>query len=228
MGYSRTIAPLVWLTGEALAGAMSGLGMGIAAQPIADVNIEDVVLSASRLAMEEDDYRVLGVLVTWLDAHHARLNADRVIRVVSALDGERTRTFWAAMAVRWADDRRWVRLAQGWKGRRIDLLRVGSAFQLKRHGEDPRFAAGPLVVPLGVLRERTADVLAPAVLAERHAAYRLRVQMGPVYRADAWAVLEREPWISISELARRSYLSFATAWQVKHDHEIVHGQRDMR
>jgi hypothetical protein len=30
-----------------------------------------------------------------------------------------------------------------------------------------------------------------------------------------WAELEREPSLSAAELARRTYGSFATAWQVK-------------
>lgn len=45
--------------------------------------------------------------------------------------------------------------------------------------------------------------------------------MDPSYRADMWATLELDPTLSASELARQTYGSFATAWQVKHDRELL-------
>jgi len=39
---------------------------------------------------------------------------------------------------------------------------------------------------------------------------------------DPRALLESEPAWSAAELARRAYRSFATAWQVKRDFELVH------
>jgi hypothetical protein len=39
--------------------------------------------------------------------------------------------------------------------------------------------------------------------------------MGPSYRADMWAALESEPQLAVAELARRTYGSFATAWNVR-------------
>jgi hypothetical protein len=106
--------------------------------------------------------------------------------------------------------------------RRVHLLRVGSKFQLKRRGEDPRFMGSGLVVPQGVLRDREADVLSPEQLAALHRVYFQRVQMGPSYRADLWALLENEPSLSAAKLARLGYGSFATAWQVKRDFETLH------
>ncbi len=85
------------------------------------------------------------------------------------------------------------------------------------HGEDQRFAGSRLRVPANVLRDRPADVLTPAELASRHRAYRWRLVIGPTYRADMWAALEREPTLSAAEVARRTYGSFATAWQVRRD-----------
>jgi len=43
-----------------------------------------------------------------------------------------------------------------------------TGFQLKRHGEDPRFAGSALRVPANVLRDRAADVDPPAELARHH------------------------------------------------------------
>jgi hypothetical protein len=44
--------------------------------------------------------------------------------------------------------------------------------------------------------------------------------MGPSYRADMWAALARNPSLSAAALARKTYGSFATAWQVKSDFAI--------
>jgi hypothetical protein len=100
-------------------------------------------------------------------------------------------------------------------------LPVGTDFQIERRGEDPCFQDSTLRVPAGVLRDRQQDVLSPRELAKRHAAYRQRVIMGPTYRADMWTLLEDEPTSSPAELARRSYGSFATAWQVKREASSV-------
>lgn len=76
-------------------------------------------------------------------------------------------------------------------------------------------------MPAGVLRDRPGDVLSPKELARRHRTYRCRVLMGPSYRADMWALLEAEPSITAAELGRRAYGSFATAWHVKKDYELL-------
>ena len=44
-----------------------------------------------------------------------------------------------------------------------------------------------------------------------HNAYRYRILLGPSYRADVWSVLENEPSHAVSDWARRTYGSFATA-----------------
>jgi hypothetical protein len=72
-----------------------------------------------------------------------------------------------------------------------------------------------------MLRDRKADVLDPRELAKRHRGYRRRVLLGPSYRADVWAELDRNPGSSAAELARRAYASFATAWLVKRDWELL-------
>lgn len=190
--------------------------MNLAVDPIPDANIEDSVLAASVAGMEEDDYRILGLLVAWLDTHHARLLADRLIHLVHDLTVPRTQAFWHAMALRWQEDRRWARLILP-TAKPIELLRTGSAFLLGRHGADERFADTGLIVPAGVLRLRTGDVLTPKQVAAQHRAYRYRVLMGSGYRADLWAALELDPSMTASALAHRTYASFATAWQVKRD-----------
>ncbi len=224
MGYKRAAVPSL-PAGEALTAAMVGIGVGFAANATEQPNIEDTLLAASIEGMENDDLRVLSTLTTWLGVHHQRVNADRLIRIVSKRGEQRVLAYWAAVAHWLKQDRRLSRLVELAPKRRIHLLRVGSEFQLKRRGEDPRFAGSVLIVPQGVLRDREADVLSPHQLASLHRGYFQRVQMGPSYRADLWALLEGEPTLSPTELARRGYGSFATAWQVKRDFETLHRQQ---
>lgn len=221
MAFERIVTPPSWPTGHELTSAMVGIGMNFDGKATPEPNIEDTVVAASLEAMERDDLRVLDVLVTWLEVHHRCLNADRLLRAVSTLDSTRTRAFWAAMAGWLHKDRRFARLSKLHAGTRLDLLRSGTTFLVKRGGEDPRFRDTALRIPTGVLRGRTADVLTPAQLARRHRTYYYRVLMGPSYRSDAWAALEQNPELAPSDLARRTYCSFATAWQVKQDWELL-------
>jgi hypothetical protein len=221
MAYRRAIQPLELSKGDNLTRAMSGIGMRFAVEPAMNPNIENTLLAASIEAMEHDDLRVLSVLITWLDIHHPWINADRLIRIVSAEQSLRTRAFWSATAMRLHRDRRFARLTQIYSGPRLDVLTVGTDFQISRKGEDSRFESTPLLVPNDVLRDRSSDILNPSELARIHRTYRQRILMGPTYRADMWAVIESEPTISAAELARRAYGSFATAWQVIHDFKIL-------
>ena len=224
MPYRRTVTVAEMPRGDALTAAMVGIGMRFASHGTDDPNIEDTLFAASVEGMERDDLRVLAVLMTWLRLHHKRVNADRLFRLVNSSEAPRVRAFWAA-AGEWLKrelkDHRFARFVALYRGPRLDLLRTGSAFQIRRAGEDPRFADSPLRAPANVLRDRDRDVLSPAELTKRHAGYRHRVLMGPTYRADMWAALERDPSLSAAELARRAYGSFATAWHVKQDRALL-------
>jgi hypothetical protein len=217
MAHSRALAPAQAPAAEALTADMVGIGMLVGGEGSRDPNLEDTVLFASMDGMERGDLRVLAVLVTWFGAHSGRVNADRLTRLVALQESQRVRAFWSALA-RWhASDRRFARLARSYGGPRVDLLPTGTDFQVARHGEDPRFAGTKLRAPANVLRDRPADVLTPAELAARHSAYRWRLVIGPTYRADTWAALEREPMLPAAALARKTYGSFATAWQTRRD-----------
>ncbi len=223
MAFSRALAPAAAPAPDALTAAMVGIGMGFAAPAAAEPNIEDTLWFASLEAMEKDDLRVLAVLVTWFGVHRPWVNADRLTKLVAGHGPPRVHALWSALATWQARDRRFARLAALYRGPRLDVLATGTEFQLRRHGEDPRFEGTALRVPANVLRDRVADVLTPTELARRHRAYRCRVMMGPTYRADLWAALEADPGRSAAELARRTYASFATAWQAKRAFAIVAG-----
>jgi hypothetical protein len=209
--------------GDALTQAMTSVGMNFASSAAVDADIEATIVAASEEGLEHDDLRTLAVLTTWLEVHAEAINADRLIKIVSTIESPRTRAFWSAFASRRRGDRRFHRLKGLYTGPRLDLLRVGTGFQLRRHGEDPRFADTALRVPANVLRDRPADVLDPGRLARTHTPYRLRLLLGPSYRADMWAALERDPTLSAAELARQADGSFATAWQVKAHWSLLGG-----
>lgn len=221
MGFSRAAVPAQLPEGSRLTADMIGIGMLFVGKGTSDPNIEDTLVAASIEAMDRGDLRVLSVLVTWIEVHHARINADRLVRIMREYSPGRVRTFWAAVGAWLSNDRRLARLASLHRGPRVDLLESGTEFQISRKGEDPRFEHTPLRVPAGVLRDRKSDVLAPEALAKSHATYRRRILLGPTYRADMWALLEREPGIGAAELARRTYGSFATAWQALRDYKLL-------
>lgn len=205
---------------DVLTARMIGIGMNFGGTPERDADIEATVVHASSLGMDDGDFRVLSVLTTWLGMHHAHVNADRLIRLVANHDSMRTRAYWSAVASWLAKDRRFARL--GLKQAAVDLLPVGTDFQIKRKGEDERFAGSTLRVPRGTLRDRADDVLSPIVLAQRHAGFRNRVVIGPTWRADVWTVLEKTPQLTVTEAARRAACSFATAWQAMQDFKVLH------
>jgi hypothetical protein len=222
MAYSRASSPEPRPAADVLTARMVGIGMNFAADAKVDADLEGTLVHASSLGMDDHDLRVLAVLTTWFGVHHAHVNADRLVRLVAAHASERVRAYWAGVAAWRAKDRRFARLADHVVGGPVELLPTGTAFQIRRRGEDARFAGSKLSVPSGTLRDRAEDVLSPEILVRRHTGYRNRVLMGPTWRADVWTVLEKTPDLRISEVARRAFCSFATAWQVAQDFKLLH------
>lgn len=223
MAFSRATSPEPTPAPDDLTARMVGLGMNFAAKAEAHADIEGTLVHASVLGMEGGDLRVLAVLTTWLGVHHTYLNADRLVRLVGGSPSERVRAYWAAVAAWLKKDRRLARLSGVYGGVPVELLPTGTAFQIQRRGEDERFIGSTMRVPKGTLRNRQEDVLSPEVLVRRHAGYRNRVLMGPSFRADVWTALEREPNLSIAEVARKASCSFATAWQAAQDYRLLRG-----
>ena len=221
MPFSRPSALVERPDNDALTRDMAGIGMNFAAEPNGEAPIEETLVHASSLGMDNGDLRVLSVLTTWLGVHAPHVNADRLVRCVSEHPSARVRAYWVAVA-RWlGKDRRFARLAKLHDAPALDLLPVGTDFQISRRGEDDRFAGSALRVPAGSLRDRDTDVLSPETMVRRHTGYRNRVRMGPTWRADVWTVLERAPQLSVAEAARRAGCSFAAAWQVFQDFALI-------
>lgn len=221
MAYKRMSTPTEFSSGSKLTPSLIGIGMNFLGRSKRGPNIEDTLIAASLEGMVCDDLRVLSVLTMWIEIHHPWINADRLVRIVQQQSNERVRAYWCAIAHFVEKDRRFSRLKALYKGPPVDVLSTGTDFQIKRRGEDIRFMNSCLRVPSDSLRRRVGDVLSPAELAKRHLIYHHRILMGPSYRADMWAELEKNPTLSPSELARRTYGSFGTAWAVKHDFELL-------
>ncbi len=163
--------------------------------------------------MENGDLRVLSVATHWLEVHSARLNADRLIRPVMNSESNRVRAYWSAVAFWLRKDRRFARLTHQIFKSKVELLPIGTAFQIQRLGEDERFSGSVLLVPKGTLRARASDVVSAEVLTQHHPGYRNRVRMGPNFRADLWTLLEHNQELTVSKLARTASCSFAAAWE---------------
>lgn len=222
MGFKRKIVPESFSVGDELTPQLVSIGFLFADDRAKEEpNIEDALIAASREGLA-GDYRTLALLVDWMPIHLKQLNVDRLASVVKELSDERLRAFWSAVG-RWQkSDPRLAKLKRLYRGPRMPIIdKELIRFPLKRDGEDTRFEGTCLIVPGKILRHRPSDIADPTFVAKHHLAYRYRIIIGPSYRADMWALLDREPNLSSSELARRCYGSFATAWDVKKDWAII-------
>ncbi len=222
MGFNRKLLPQEILP-EQLNPSLVSIGINLASGPAQiDVNIENVLYFSSVEAIANDDYRLLSLITTWLGVHHRAVNLDRLVKLVGNCENQKFRAYWGSIGVWLGSDRRLLKLASQYHGPIIDLQSVGGDFQISRFGEDPRFKNGFLRVPANLLRDRVEDVLSPVELARKLPAYRNRIIIGPSYRADMWASLEENPNLSAAQIARKAYGSFATAWHVKQDWQMIH------
>jgi len=84
MGFSRAVAPVSPPETDALTEDMAGIGMNLGGRANHRANIENTLFFASKEGMDRADLRVLSVLVTWLGIHGARVNVDRLAKLVGA------------------------------------------------------------------------------------------------------------------------------------------------
>jgi hypothetical protein len=222
MAFKRVILPKEFASKHDLSRDMAGLGFLITAEAAMNPNIENTLIAVSIEGLN-GDYRSLSLLVSWLSIHHQAINADRLVKMLIQLrPNKKLLCFWSAAAKHVLKDLRFKKMQKLYKGSRLEITNKDATdFQIKRVGEDPRFEKTNLRVPANLLRNRPQDIVVPAALAKTHLAYRYRIVIGPTYRADQWALLEKVKEISPSELARQSYSSFGSAWQAKQDFDLL-------
>lgn len=199
-----------------------GIGLQLSGEGNPAAFIEETLVYGVAEAFDAQDFRLLSLIVTWLGVHSDYLHADRLIRSVNEHPSSRVRAFWRGFAEWKSKDRRFRALRKCYDGPRVGVLPVGTAFQIQRHGEDPRFQSTVLRVPSNLLRDRPADVLTPQELSRQHPGYRARVMFGPSWRADVWAILEANPSLSVAQVAHKAKASYATAWETQRDFDIAH------
>jgi len=223
MSFKREIHPQALLTSDRLTKGLISIGFRLSgARSTKLYNIEDVLFSAAQEGVLGEDYRVLGLLVDWFEVHSRMVNVDRLCRLVMTLEEEKLKRFWVAIAQWLSNDVRFKKIQKLYRFKTsADLLSTGTEFLIKRHGWDERFKDTVLRVPNQTLRRRLGDILSPKELAKKNLFYRFRVLLGPIYRADLWAHLDRNDSISTAELARLGYANFATAWAVKRDFNLL-------
>ena len=221
MAFSRPIGLPDRPTASQLTAEMAGIGLRFAVSPSEDPDIEDTLVFASELGMLDHDLRTLSLLTTWLGVHLAYVNIERLLRALDGYPAPRVLAYWSAIGAWQRRDRRLRRLERLYTEEPVALLAVGTEFQIRRRGEDKRFLGTALRAPDGTLRDRLADIASPADLARTHTTYRARVVIGPTWRADAWAALEKNPHWTPSQVANEARCAFATAWHVKRDFTLV-------
>src|SRR5689334_5517821 len=84
MSFKRTHSPEEFATGNQLTADMVGIGMKFSGKPSHAPNIEDTLIAAS-IEGVNGDYRVMSLLVDWLDIHSPRINANRLIKIIEQL-----------------------------------------------------------------------------------------------------------------------------------------------
>ncbi|PWU13299.1 MAG: hypothetical protein C5B49_14915 [Bdellovibrio sp.] len=226
MTFKRVLHPQEYATGHKLTSDLVGIGFRLAAPfPKDQPNIEDTLVAASIEGVVREDFRVLALLVDWLEIHIERVNIDRLTKLVCLRDEKLVRAFWASIAHWQRTDPRMKKLFKTRPKERVDLIPGGSDYLIQRKGEDERFARSPLRVASQTLRHRPSDILGPTELAQKHSAYRWRTVIGPSYRADMWAVIEANPLLKANEVAMRTYGSWPTAWKVKRDWTVLNSSR---
>ena len=219
------------LAGDSLEGSLraAGLHLGRGAESLdPPPSLEHVIVSAVAAAFPHD-YRSLSVATTWLGVHAPRLHVGQLARLLptaekACADAVRFRAYWAGVAYWLRKDNRWAKIARMYPGPPVYLSRLGrdvARAALEHKGEDPRFAGSRLRVPLGMLRDRAADVASPEAMAMRHSWYRERLRQGPTYRADCWAELERDPTMTAAQLARRVGCTYPVAHRAIQDRKIA-------
>ena len=210
---------------EDITSLLSGIGCSLGAESYKNADIEYTLFLASEESLKQLDFRILGLIVQWVDIHDSYLNHPRLLRFIKTA-ASITQRFWRAIAQWKQENRKWSKfLLLEAQSSHFELLPVGTEFQIQRKGEDPRFENTDLRIPNGVLRAREGDILSQKQLIRFHRTYANRVRFGVCLRADLWSLLEEDSSLTPTQLAKKVGCAFASAWEVKQDFMLFFGDR---
>lgn len=213
MSFKRKISTDLYFQGEELSSSLKGIGFMIGSESLPNPNIEDTLISAC-IEGVGGDYRVLSLLTDWITIHSSCINGDRLFRALIELDNAVVRNYFSSILKQYLKVIPQNKLKKIYSGKQFIL---GDKFLIDKKGIDQRFINTSFLVPAGLLRIRKDDILSPSELAKVHSDYYFRLIVGPTYRADMISRLIENPNISPSDLARKTYGSFATAWEIIND-----------
>ncbi len=221
MAFKRVQSLSLYPLGDELTTKLNGIGFKLGGNTEKNPNIEDALIAAALEGMS-GDFRVLALLTDWFSLHFERVNIDRLIRALKLVRDRRAKVYFSAVGCWLQKHQGFKKLSKIYRGEDIFLgLNKSHLFLIKRNGEDPRFKNSKLRVANGTLRNRPDDILTPTQLAKIHSDYYYRILIGPSYRADMASLYFRNPAITASELAKKTYGSFATAWEVMKDIGLI-------
>ena len=240
----RPLVPKDYKTGDELAEDLIAIGFKLTGTVASkEPNLEETLVAASIDGLVNHEPRITPLLTDWVTLHFDRVIVDRLYKMVRELKGKKfniVRLYWCANAQRLPQDQRagTRKLRDLYSESRRNLLAVlegvpdsdqdGTDLLIKKNGEDERFVDTCLRVPLGYFRHRPRDVLSPRQLAKIYPPYRYRVMLGSTFRADMWAALSKNPDLSPSKLAWKSFGNYLTAQQTKAEYEIIKRDYSLR
>jgi hypothetical protein len=200
--------------GNELTKKLIGIGFKLGGNPEPNQNIEDCLIAAG-LEGIEGDFRTLSLLTDWFSIHHGFVNIDRLTRAVNNIKDPKLKCYFSAIGKILYKSPGFKKLAKVYRGEPLYLgLGSGQKFLISRNGEDERFSGTKLLVAKNTLRSRPEDILSSNELSRIHKDYYYRVLIGPSYRADMVSQYLNDPTLTASQLAKKTYGSFATAWEV--------------
>lgn len=211
MGFKRIDSIENYPTGDELTRKLIGIGFKLGGRAEYNSNIEDCLIAAC-IEGVTGDYRTLSLLTDWIFIHFRYINVDRLFRALKTISDDRVKCYFSAIGFHFRKEYSYKKLTSVYSGKKI--LLGDDSFLLKRNGEDERFKGSKLIVPAKLLRSRSSDISTSEELAKIHKDYFYRVLIGPSYRADMISSFLRNPSISPSELAKKTYGSFASAWEI--------------
>jgi hypothetical protein len=221
MSFKRIECLTEYAQADDLTPKLIGVGFKLGGAAELNANIEDCLIAAAAEGMA-GDFRILSLVTDWFFLHQKFVNIDRLIRALKQIKDSRVKCYFSSIGKWLQKDSGYKKLSKIYRGEILVLgLTPDYKFLIKRNGEDERFIGTKLLVANKTLRSRPDDIVSSKELAAKHQDYFYRVLIGPSYRADMISHYLRNPTLTASQLAKNTYGSFATAWEVMKDINLL-------